>query len=300
MSVFLTKDRSAYRRWINVIPSLILPGSGHFLAGRRCEGMIWFLGNVCARIVYLFFYSTPFIKSDLPTNIAQVCAICLWLVTIIHGSRNPIPRLKFKAWVALGLLAVAIPILPLLAVRQFFFQPFSVPARSMQPTLMGNNRTADGQTIEGDHIFVNKWVYRFHNPKRGDLITFRTEGIDVAQRDRFRIPNKTIYVKRLVGLPGEKISIRPPYIYINGEKLIEPKIFETICVGGDGFEGLPVVDVHGGEMKEISLGTDEFYVLGDNLKNSLDSRFFGGIKQDSVIGNVGWIYWPPERRGFPE
>ena len=173
----------------------------------------------------------------------------------------------------------------------------------MQPTLIGNRKAADGQTIQGDCIFVNKWVYRFHEPKRGDLVVFKTEGIEKRQSEKFNIPDTQIYVKRLVGLPGERVSIRPPYVYINGKKLVEPKIFEIISGGGNGYEGFLGADFWGSEKsenKEIELGKDEFYVLGDNTRNSLDSRFFGPVKRESIIGKVAWIYWPPERRGIPE
>jgi len=200
----------------------------------------------------------------------------------------------------LPLLAVIIPILPLVAVRQFLFQPFAIPTGGMQPTLMGKRKSADGGTIDGDHIIVTKWNYRMHGPKRGDLVVFKTTGIDKIQRDPFRIPDNEFYVKRLVGFPGEKVSIRPPYVYINGQKLLKPEIFEIISSGHNGFEGFMSGGAFGSDNKEIELGAGEYYVLGDNVRNSLDSRYYGPIKQKSFVGKVGWIFWPPERRGAPE
>jgi len=76
-----------------------------------------------------------------------------------------------------------------------------------------------GLDVSGDCVFVEKISYRFLKPRRGEIVVFKTDGIKSLQKD-------TVYVNRLVGLPGETISIKPPFLYVNGKKVVEPEIFQ--------------------------------------------------------------------------
>jgi len=161
---------------------------------------------------------------------------------------------------------------------------------------MGNRKAPDGSVLEGDEVIVNQWNYHFRGPRRGDVVVFETSAINEAKREEYRLPADEIYVKRLVGLPGERVSIRPPNIYINGERLVEPPVFKNMFKTND------LANIPGAELKtqpdEIQLGTNEFYVVGDNIMNSLDSRYFGPIQGGHFLGKVAWIFWPPSRQGF--
>ncbi len=152
---------------------------------------------------------------------------------------------------------------------------------------------ASGRVRSGDHIFVNKVKYNFSRPRRGDVAVFRTEhirfpGISPAEH----------YIKRLVGLENEEISIEPPYLVVNGNPVTEPWPFRRL-LEEEGYNGyvLPRVDQPPMPLMQrptdvLRLGPGEFLALGDNTGASLDGRFFGGVPMDSLLGPAFMVYWP--------
>jgi signal peptidase I len=291
------EETSRHRIWRNILCSILLPGSGHFLSGRKRAGVIWFLASAVAWLIVVFAYGSPYHISIAVGSIACVVPLIVRLWTVIDSCRKPIPRLKIQWWLLFGALVVAIQIGPGLIVRRWFLQPFSMPTAGMTPTLMGNRKSADGEMLEGDHITVDKWTYHLRPPARGDVLVFKTEGIRELERERFGIPLREFYVKRLVGLPGERVSVHLSDIYINGQKLLDPHIVDHISVNTNGDEALLNRSF---PEREVHLGPEEYFVLGDNISNSLDSRYYGAIKRESILGKVAWIFWPVERRRFVE
>lgn len=162
---------------------------------------------------------------------------------------------EFISYLVVIMIAVAFS----LTIRIFVFEPFVVPTPSMEPALL----------VE-DKVIVNKLSYRFAQVKRGDLVVFRSptgEGKDL--------------VKRAVGLPGEEITLTlDGEVYVNGHLLYEEYVLDSNTVYNDD---------------SIILSDDEFFVLGDNRNNSLDSRFFGPVDQKEIFGKLVIIYWPPHR-----
>jgi signal peptidase I len=121
---------------------------------------------------------------------------------------------------------------------------------------------------DGDYLIIDEITYRFREPKRGEVVVFKNP---LNERQRF--------IKRIVGLPGEKIEISNGKIFIsNGERkiLTEPYLNFSFTSG----------DV------QITLGKDEYFVLGDNRQFSLDSRRFGPIKKKEIVGRVFLRLWP--------
>jgi signal peptidase I len=168
----------------------------------------------------------------------------------------------------------------------------------MEPTIMGIKKDSNGKKSVGDHILVNKLIYHLSAPRRGDVIVFKTNGIKYPP-----IIHGEYYVKRLVGLPGETISIEPPYIIVNGNKLTNPSIFQKITDRQDGYGGYCLAASSStanshltSSSNKLILGSDDYLVLGDNSKNSLDGRYFGPIKQEAIVGKVFYIYAPADRK----
>ena len=143
---------------------------------------------------------------------------------------RPVFAWIFQIAVTLALAAV---------VAIFFFQSITMEESSMEPTL---------QT--GERFFINKLVYKFTSPDRGDIIAFTKDGSDDAP----------IHIKRIIGLPGETIEIRDGVIYIDGQVYQED-------------EDLPQITNPGLAEDGVSLDNDEYFVLGDNRNNSEDRRF---------------------------
>lgn len=145
-------------------------------------------------------------------------------------------------------------------------------------TFVGQRTEVEGASMEntlhnGDNLIVDKLSYRFHDPERFDIIVFP-----------FQYQSNTYYIKRIIGLPGETVQIMEDgSIYINGEKLEEAYGREVIQP-----------DTIGRAAEPVTLGDDEYFVMGDNRNNSSDSRtdIVGNIKQEDIIGKAWLRIWP--------
>ena len=158
-------------------------------------------------------------------------------------------------WVAIivGALAVA------LIVKTFLIQAFFIPSLSMFPTL-----------DEGDRVLVNKLSYKLHDVNRGDLVVFeRPKGQPESQIKDL--------IKRVVALPGETIESREGTVYIDGKQLQEDYLVEGVTT-----ENLPRQEIPAGHV----------FVMGDNRSDSADSRVFGAIDEDTIIGRAFVRVWP--------
>lgn len=136
-------------------------------------------------------------------------------------------------------------------------QAFQVEQYSMEPTLLPHDR-----------VLVSKFIYRLRDPARGDVIVLRYP----------RSPERN-YIKRVIGLPGEKIEIRKGKLYVNGQPIKENYLDGDIV----------------GDYGPVTVPADSVFVMGDNRNNSEDSRAFGPLKQDLIVGQAILIYWPPQR-----
>jgi len=171
------------------------------------------------------------------------------------------------AWVR-DLLETLVLALIIFLVVNTFTGRYEVQSISMEPTLH-----------EGQYLIVSKVAYWFSGPQRGDIIVLDPPNA------RSEIP----YIKRIIGLPGEKVEVRDGRVWINGIALNEPYI-----------SGPPTYTD-----KRI-LETEEYLVLGDNRNNSSDSHIWGVLPRENIIGKSIFRYWPPEKWGliphytFPE
>lgn len=166
---------------------------------------------------------------------------------------------KLKEFLSTSLYLLVVLALTLLVVT-YVGQRTKVIGSSMEPTLS-----------DGDNLIVDKLTYRFDEPQRYDIIVFP-----------FRYAEKTYYIKRIIGMPGETVYIdESGAIYIDGEVLKEHYGKETITDPGRAFE-------------PVTLGEDEYFVMGDNRNNSSDSRdpVVGNIHRDEFIGKAWMRIWP--------
>lgn len=169
-----------------------------------------------------------------------------------------------------GIEALIVAVILALVMKAFVAEAFTIPSASMHDTL-----------LEGDRIFVNKLAYVLGPVEVGDIIVFKTRGMPALEE-----PGKDYYIKRVVGLPGDVIAIRDGWIYRNDERLESPDVFlNNLYVSHDGRRR--VFDVPPGEV----------FVFGDNSFNSFDSRAWGGVPLENIIGEAVFRYYPWGRFG---
>lgn len=153
-----------------------------------------------------------------------------------------------------------------LFVYLLVLQPHKIKGDSMQPNYP-----------DGEFLLTDKVTYRFGEPKRGDVVVFEAP---VAEGEE--------YIKRIIGLPGERVSVKQGKIYINGKILNETYLKNTVFTLGGAFLG---------DGSEVSVPSGEYFVLGDNRPASSDSRTWGFVTKNKITGRAWVIYWPPEKTG---
>jgi signal peptidase I len=165
---------------------------------------------------------------------------------------------EFRGWIKDILLAVVIAVLMVV----FLYQPVKVEGTSMQPEL-----------VDQERIFVNKFVYHFEEIHRGDIVVFWYP----------KDPSKS-FIKRVIGVPGDIVSVNNGQVFINGKLLKE----KYVPRGYQDLDSFPPMRV-----KE-----DHYYVLGDHRNASNDSRSWGLVPRKYIYGKAVFRYWPVEKAGF--
>ncbi len=184
---------------------------------------------------------------------------------------------------------VVFVLVAVILIRFFVGELRWIPSSSMYPTL-----------IEGDRIFVEKVTKPFRAPKRGDVIVFyppdetlKTDFLSVMARLTGILCKDVAYIKRIIGLPNDKLEIKKEndnfYVYINGKKEIEPYILsetDWIDCRDDMYCG------------PLQIPDGQYFMMGDNRGNSQDSRFWGFLPEKNIIGRAVFKFWPIPRMGL--
>lgn len=182
-----------------------------------------------------------------------------------ESDRNP-PQENEGSWLGELTRTVGLSIVLALGIRTFVAEARWIPSESMVPTLQ-----------KYDKLIVDKLSYHFTSPQRGDIVVFSpTENIKKEN------PNlKDAFIKRIIGLPGDKVEVKGERVYINDQPLAEKYI-----------EAPPQY-----QYGPVTVPPDSYLVLGDNRNNSYDSHFWGFVPHDNIIGRAVVRFWPPNRIG---
>jgi len=164
---------------------------------------------------------------------------------------------KFGLFIFEIVKVVLISLAIILPVRMFLVQPFYVEGASMEPNF-----------YDKEYLIIDELSYRFHAPARGEVVVFRNPD-----------NNKQYYIKRVIGLPGETVEIINGKVSINGKELNETYID----------------NLSGQSFAQLTVGQDEYFVLGDNRPVSRDSRVFQALPKKLIIGRVWFRGWPVDR-----
>jgi signal peptidase I len=198
--------------------------------------------------------------------------------------RGPIARLTGRLphpWnnVADWAITVAIAVGVVLLVKGFVVNPYRIPSSSMEPTF---HCTSMPGCLGGsnDRVLANRFIWHFSDPKRGDVVVFEAPAAAAE-----KCGQAGTYVKRIVGMPGETVSARDDgNVYVNGERLQEPYLRQGHRTTSPPFS--------------VELGEDQYWMMGDNRDMSCDSRRWGPVDRDALVGPVFFVYWPVSRIGF--
>ena len=177
-------------------------------------------------------------------------------------------------------LTITVAALAVLVFHAEVAKPYKIPSPSMEPTLHCAKPVRGCLSRMPDRVIANRLVYRFHEPRRGDIIVFKAPA-----RVEAACPAGGTFVKRIVGLPGEKLSMRNGFVLVDGVPLVEP----YLPAGYRGHESGDWAGITG----------EGYFVLGDNRTMSCDSRRWGVVPRGKIIGRADVTYWPPNRVGEP-
>lgn len=175
----------------------------------------------------------------------------------INGNETPAIEKKKKSQLREFIESIVFAVALAAFVIVFIVQGFYIPSGSMRTTLM-----------EGDRILVNKFIYRFTDPIRGDIVVFK-----------YPPDEKRIFIKRIIAVGGETVEIRDAKVYIDGKELAEPYLKVTME----------------GDFAPVKVPANSFFVMGDNRNESDDSRYWGFVPRKNVVGEAFLIYFPFNR-----
>jgi signal peptidase I len=182
-------------------------------------------------------------------------------------------------WVLTIAGAVAI----VLGIKAWVVNPYRIPSSSMEPTLHCARPATGCESRFSDRVLANRFIYRFRDPQRGEIVVFET-----PQKAKVQCGAGGTFVKRIIGLPGEKLELRliksREYVYVDGQRLEEPYVEgERRAFGPQATFNIP---------------QNHYFVMGDNRAQSCDSTEWGPVARANLIGPVFMTYWPPNRISF--
>jgi len=260
--------------WIAGLLTFFSIGLGHIYAGEAKRGLILYLGQSIVLLSLLSLFVAPFV---IALAVILVCGFAYFTFCFLDSVKcaragKTEYRLKkynkwyvyFAYWAMVSIIIQpAIQSVVKVGIKENIVQAYKIPAGSMMPTL-----------LVGDHILVNKYIYKNHAPKRGDIVVFefpKDPAID--------------YIKRVIGLAGDLIEIKDKKLFINGVAQNEKFVIHT------DKNTLPASSAPRDNFGAFTVPSNTLFVLGDNRDNSYDSRFWGIVDQQKIKGRAECFYW---------
>ncbi len=182
------------------------------------------------------------------------------------------PRPSTARWIREAVIVVLVAVLVAVLLRAFVVQTFFIPSGSMEPTLQ-----------IGDRILVNKLSYHLHGVDRGDIVVFSRPPAENCGG-----PEVNDLVKRVIGLPGDVLSLSDGYVYVDGKKLDEtwlPASEQGVTTAGPAGNSSNLAHPY-------RVPANDYFVMGDNRTDSCDSRYWGPINKSLIVGKVEVRVWP--------
>lgn len=196
-----------------------------------------------------------------------------------HVSDNNSSQQPDNSWIAELARTVVLSIVLALGIRTFVAEARWIPSGSMEPTLHGTPNQ-----WEADKIIVDKLKYKFSQPQRGDIVVFSPTA--ALQKEQYQ----DAFIKRIIGLPGDKVELRDGKVYINNKTLPEENYLKSkertvidVCTSGQQPPFLA---------QPQTIPADSYLVLGDNRNSSYDSRCWGVVPKKNIIGRAVIRFWP--------
>jgi signal peptidase I len=280
------------------ILSLLSTGLGHIYCGRIATGLGLFLASLLfapiALAAALMAPATQLLVVVIVTFLGVLGVYLFAVVDAWRTARNMAADYQLKEYNRTGLYALFVlvgityPVLIGSFLRADVFEGFYLPTNSMSPNF-----------VAGDHVLVNKLALRYRFPKRGDVVVFRTPDA-----------RRLVWIKRVIALPGDTVTVRGHELLVNGKKLEHDRAPAAgVAISGERLTGHLVYETNSASRYLVMLGRDSssapdfpekkvpegaLFVLGDNRDLSSDSRDLGFVPLGDLLGYVQYIYLPAD------
>jgi signal peptidase I len=255
--------------WLGMFLSQLFLGVGNFYIGK------WLFGILAVIIILIF---SKIFRVVLPVIYGYIGYFTYTLSPVQRENSKKLAFIVSLLFAISGLFQTGLAF----AIRNYGVEARWMLSGSMKPTLYGTINQ-----WEADRIFIDKFSYRFQLPQRGDIVVF------LLTEERLQLRSKDANIKRIIGLPGEKVELRDGRVFINNKPLAEDKYLVSkqrteinVCLSENQQPYLS---------KPVTIPPDSYLMLGDNRPNSYDGRCWGVVHRNMIIGKAYKIFFPLNR-----